>query len=169
MEKSNIFRKESLDRVESPEQMDEYIKVSSASVWVILGALLIAAVSVLVWSVVGTLPETTTLKGVTMGDNQVKVYQSVDGANTNIVGCKVNVTLPDGSSVQGKVETVSKNPYSEEEIRSNMEYDWIAENVIPAEYAYEVVIHTEEQLEENLLATAAITTAEVKPIQFILG
>ncbi|MDQ9752090.1 hypothetical protein RFZ03_15735, partial [Acinetobacter baumannii] len=64
---------------------------------------------------------------------------------------------------------VSKNPYSEEEIRSNMEYDWIAENVIPAEYAYEVVIHTEEQLEENLLATAAITTAEVKPIQFILG
>lgn len=67
MEKRSIFRKESLDRIESPEQLDEYIKVSHPKVWMMIGALLVAALAVIVWSVVGTLPQTMEVKGVTVG------------------------------------------------------------------------------------------------------
>ena len=58
MDKQSIFRRESLDRVESPEQLDAYIKVSHPKVWLIMAALLVAVISVIVWSVVGSLPQT---------------------------------------------------------------------------------------------------------------
>ena len=47
MDKQSIFRRESLDRVESPEQLDSYIKVSHPKVWLIMAALLVAVISVI--------------------------------------------------------------------------------------------------------------------------
>lgn len=169
MEKRSIFRKESLDRVESPEQLDEYIKVSHPKVWLIMAALLVAAVAVIVWSVVGSLPQTMEIKGVTVGGNVINCYEDVENANTNLVGCKVNISLPDGSSVSGEVESVSQNPYSQEEIRASISEDWLADNVLDGNYSYEVRVIAEEEMQENMLATVTITTAEVKPIQFILN
>ena len=57
----SIFRKKSLDRVSSPEQLTDYIKVSSPSVWIVLAAMVILLISVLIWSVFGTIPDTVKL------------------------------------------------------------------------------------------------------------
>ena len=46
----SIFRKESLDKVTSPEQLNDYIKVSSAGVWAILTAIVILLVCLGVWA-----------------------------------------------------------------------------------------------------------------------
>lgn len=35
------FRQESLDRAKSPEQLDDYIRVSNPGVWMVLGAVLL--------------------------------------------------------------------------------------------------------------------------------
>jgi len=53
MEKRSIFRKKSLDRVTSPEQLNDYIKVTTPSVWLILIATLILIVGVVVWALFG--------------------------------------------------------------------------------------------------------------------
>jgi len=55
--KKNLFRKSNLERMSSPEKLNDYIKVSNPSVWVILAAIAILLVSALVWSVVYELPE----------------------------------------------------------------------------------------------------------------
>ena len=162
MDKQSIFRRESLDRVESPEQLDAYIKVSHPKVWLIMAALL-------VWSVVGSLPQTMTVKGVTVGGNVINCYECVENANTNLIGCKANITLPDGRNISGKVEAVSQNPYSQEEIRAEISEDWLADNVLDGNYSYEVRVIAEEDITPNMLATVIITTAEMKPIQFILN
>ena len=60
--KKSIFRQESLDRVESPEQLDQYIRVSTPSAWIMVSALLIASASLLIWSFTGSLPQTITVK-----------------------------------------------------------------------------------------------------------
>lgn len=138
MDKQSIFRRESLDRVESPEQLDAYIKVSHPKVWLIMAALLVAVISVIVWSVVGSLPQTMTVKGVTVGGNVINCYECVENANTNLIGCKANITLPDGRNISGKVEAVSQNPYSQEEIRAEISEDWLADNVLDGNYSYEV-------------------------------
>lgn len=56
-DKKNIFRKESLERMSSPEKLNDYIKVSNPSVWVILGAIAIMLIAVVVWGVTYELPE----------------------------------------------------------------------------------------------------------------
>ena len=53
MKGRSIFRKKSLERVTSPEQLNDYIKVTTPSVWIILAATLILIVGTLVWAVFG--------------------------------------------------------------------------------------------------------------------
>lgn len=51
---STIFREKSMERVSSPEQLDDYIRVTTPSVWLVLLALVILLVGILAWSVFGT-------------------------------------------------------------------------------------------------------------------
>ena len=51
---SSIFREKSLERVSSPEQLDDYIRVTTPSVWLVLLALVILLAGILAWSVFGT-------------------------------------------------------------------------------------------------------------------
>ena len=47
--------------------------------------------------------------------------------------------------------------------------DWLVDNVLDGNYSYEVRVIAEEDIPSNMLATVIITTAEMKPIQFILN
>lgn len=50
-EQNTIFRKKSLDRVSSPEQLNDYIKVATPGMWLILLAIVIFLVGMIVWGV----------------------------------------------------------------------------------------------------------------------
>jgi len=50
MLKNTIFRKNSLDRISSPEKLNEYIRVSRPSVWIILGAIIVFLIAVIFWA-----------------------------------------------------------------------------------------------------------------------
>ena len=51
----SIFRQKSIDRISSPEQLHDYIKVSSPGVWLVLVAIIIFLVGALVWAVNGSI------------------------------------------------------------------------------------------------------------------
>ena len=53
-EDKRVYRQESLDRVSSPEKLNDYIKVSSPSVWLIMAAIIILLLGVIAWSVLGS-------------------------------------------------------------------------------------------------------------------
>ncbi|MBQ7678765.1 MAG: hypothetical protein IJT34_02835 [Butyrivibrio sp.] len=53
MERKMIFREKSMERVSSPEQLNDYIRVTTPSVWLILIAVLFLLAGVLVWAVFG--------------------------------------------------------------------------------------------------------------------
>ena len=52
--KNGIFREKSLDRVSSPEQLNDYIRVTTPSVWIVLVALVLLLAGMLVWSIFGS-------------------------------------------------------------------------------------------------------------------
>ena len=62
MEQS-IFRKKSLAHISSPEQMDEYLRVTDPAVWMLLLAAAILIVGLLVWGVFASFDSFTTGKG----------------------------------------------------------------------------------------------------------
>lgn len=70
-----LFRQKSLDRITSPEQMSDYIRVSNPSVWVILAAVIVLLIGVCVWGVFGQL-DTTLETGGVCKDGQLVLYVS---------------------------------------------------------------------------------------------
>ena len=51
----SIFRKKALDQIRSPEQLNDYLKVTNPSVWVILVAAVLLFAGLFVWSSIGKL------------------------------------------------------------------------------------------------------------------
>ena len=49
-----IFREKSMARVSSPESLNDYIRVTTPSVWIVLLALVVLLVGMLAWSIFGT-------------------------------------------------------------------------------------------------------------------
>lgn len=50
---SGLFRQKSIQRVSSPEQLNDYIRVTAPSVWIVLIALVVLLVGILAWCVFG--------------------------------------------------------------------------------------------------------------------
>lgn len=77
---TSIFRKTSIDRVSSPEQMDDYIRVSNPGVWMVLAACIILLAGVCVWGVFGHLDTTVEGKAVVEeGVMTVYIQKDADG------------------------------------------------------------------------------------------
>jgi hypothetical protein len=63
-ENTNIFRKESLERLASPEQLDQLMQVVSPKSWLPLAALGSLVTVALLWSIFGRIPVTATGEGI---------------------------------------------------------------------------------------------------------
>ena len=57
-EKQSIFRKQSLDRVSSPEELDQYLMVTGPGIWMTLTAIIVILVGVIFWMIFGRLNTT---------------------------------------------------------------------------------------------------------------
>ena len=55
---SDLFRKKSIDRVSSPEQLNDYIRVTKPSVWLVLIAVVLLLIGMLIWSIFGSVTVT---------------------------------------------------------------------------------------------------------------
>lgn len=56
--KEELFRKKSLDRVKSPENLDDYISVSNPSVWLLLISVIVLLIGALIWATCGHIDST---------------------------------------------------------------------------------------------------------------
>ena len=50
-----LYRQKSMDRISSPEQLNDYMRVTNVSVWVILAAVVILLAGMLIWSASATI------------------------------------------------------------------------------------------------------------------
>ena len=72
---SELYREKSLERVNSPEELSDYIRVATPSVWLVLLGILILLVGILAWSVLGSVVienadgSTTTIHPITLVTN----------------------------------------------------------------------------------------------------
>ncbi len=71
---ADLYRKSSLERMASPEQLDKVLTVTSPMSWLALAGITFVLVVTVIWSIVGTIPETITTKGIVssvVGSNSV--------------------------------------------------------------------------------------------------
>lgn len=91
----SLFRKSSLERVSSPEQLNEYIKITNPSLIVILLGIFTLLATGLVWIFSGGIPKTVDLKGVVIGGpgEEQKVYSYVSIADSKRLSKDMKVQI----------------------------------------------------------------------------
>ena len=70
-QKPKLFREKSLEAIDSPEALNDYLRVTSPGVWLVLTTVVVLLAGAIVWSVFGRIETTTTL-----------AVQSEDGATS---------------------------------------------------------------------------------------
>jgi len=93
MSQKEIFRQKSIDRISSPEELNNYLRVTTPGVWAILVAI--------IWSSVGVL-ETKADAKIEIKDSVMTV--TVTGAKTDKIKNGMIVVVDESESVLEKVE-----------------------------------------------------------------
>ena len=177
-ENNSLFRQESIERMQSPEKTDEYIRVSTPKAWILAVSLLLIVAGIVVWGFVGSIPKTVSISGVMMEEynSYVVCLLPVDVAGQYLVGHESNVTLPDGSSIQGTVAMVSKDPLSYEEISGMTRSDWRlsaiwGEQDVAYQYAVGIDCGKENKqlLSDRELVNVSVVLRDARPIEFIFN
>ena len=88
MEQS-LFRKESVERVSSPEQLSDILHVTSPAVWVVLAAVILSLVSLFVWSGVTSVECYATGRGEVSGGVLTITFDDADKAENVEAGMDV--------------------------------------------------------------------------------
>lgn len=156
-----LFRKSSLDKITGPEQLDDYIRVASPSLWVMLGAVVLLLIAVLVWSVTGTLPTTLSLNGVG-NSGTVVCYLPPEEAETLASGMTARA-----GDAQGTVSQVGELPLSRAEVSAALGSDYLAENLGLSDWNVPVTLAVPGAPEG--LCPVTVTVDAVRPISFILN
>ena len=131
-----LFRKKSLDKVKSPENLDDYIQVSNPGVWLLLISVIVLLAGACVWGIFGHIDSTvetsiraenetvvcyiakdaisSVQEGMTVKFNDfeaviIEIGQKEDMGYVCVL--KSNQTIPDGF-YEGKIVTKSTRPLS---------------------------------------------------------
>ncbi|WP_027398978.1 NHLP bacteriocin system secretion protein [Anaerovorax odorimutans] len=85
----NLFREVSLDRLSSPEQLDELIKVTSPRAWLALIAIGFILASIVVWGFVGDIPTKIEGQGILL--NNGGVFSVIHDTSGQVVDVRFKV------------------------------------------------------------------------------
>ena len=153
-----LFRKKSIDRVSSPEQLDSYIRVANPGVWMVLIAIIVLLVGVCVWGVLGQLD--TKVSAVAVCENgTVTLY--VDEEKGSQVQPGMEVQIGEKSYEVTEVFTL---PVAAGEKLSDYA---LHVGGFPAE-AWVYTAATDAALSEGIYA-AEIILESVKPMSFVMN
>ena len=75
--KTKLFREKSLEAVESPESLNDYLRVTSPGIWLVLAAVIALLVGAILWGVFGHI-RTTAAVAVSVEDGK-GFCKSIDG------------------------------------------------------------------------------------------
>lgn len=155
---SNLFREKSLKRISSPEQLNEYIRVSNPSVWLLLIAVLLLLAGVCVWAVTGSL--NTVVHAAAVAENgAVTAYISEDA----ISGIEAGMAVSIGESA-GTVREIAAQPVRADGVIS--EYALHVGGIAPDAWVYPAALDL--SCEDGVYA-AEIVTGSVSPVSFVLN
>lgn len=157
MEKS-IFSKESLDRISSPEQLNDYVKVATPGMWMILGSIIVLLIGAIVWGIFGKM-DSQVNSCVIAKDGQVICYVSESEISDISVGQEVEI-----NGEQYQVTKIASIPV---QVKDNFtDYEKHIGGFIDGEWVYEV--YTDANLADGVWE-ASIVTESISAISFIMN
>ncbi len=154
----NIFREKSIERVSSPEQLNDYIRVTNPGIWIILSSIIVLLIGFIVWGAAGTLESKVSTVAVSDGESMACYVKESDI----------------GKIAQGKTVRIDDKEYTVEEVAAEAvaadagfsEYTLHLGDLDEGEWVYEVKLSG--TLPEGSYQ-ADIVTESVSPISFLFN
>ena len=145
--KVSPFREKSIERIENPEQLNDYLKVTSPGVWLVLATVIVLLIGVCIWGVFGRI--------------QATVPAAVISQNGESV-CLVPVTALEGMihhrsvSVDGKEIVMSPSSLRAEVISEDTDvYVMLAGKLSVGDIVYPVALA--ETLDDGVYSGTLVT------------
>ena len=155
---NTIFRKKSMARVSSPEQLNDYIRVTNPSIWILLTAVVFLLSGFITWGIVGTLETKVSVAAVSEAGSVVCYVSEADVAKItqdNIVRI---------GDEEYAVTDIAAEPVAVDE--SFTAYTLHISGLSAGEWVYPVTVSAE--LPDGVYE-ASIVTDSVSPISFLLN
>ena len=155
-----IFRKKSLDRISSPEQLNDYIRVTNPGVWMIMCSVVLLLLGMCVWSVFGQLDTYLTVAAVT-DNNQTVCYVKASDAQELEDGLLVWI-----GDEQYHIADIQTRPVQVDD--TYPEYILHVGSLQEGEWAY---IATLDHMygENGMIVEAEIVIESIAPIRFVMN
>lgn len=125
---STLFRKSTLERISSPDKLNEYIKVTNPSLILMLLGVFAILVTGIFWMFVGVIPKTVDISGVVAtnisGDSGVYCYVPIGTSKRLAPGMDVQISPEYADKeqygyIKGKVISVGSKVVTDEYLASN--------------------------------------------------
>ena len=155
-----IFREKSVERVSSPEQLNDYIRVSNPSVWMTLAAIIVLLAGVCVWGAFGRLETKVSAAALAENGRIVCFAKEADVAKIESGMC---VRIGENAFT---VQQVSASPIAVGQDENFSEYLLHVGGLQVGEWVYEVVLSGE--LADGVYA-AEIVVDSVSPLSFVFN
>ncbi len=161
---AQIYRKTALDKISSPEQLDKSLKITSPLSWLVLIGLTLIVVVVIIWSIVGRIPETITTQGILVEPNGVCSIFAKES------GTVVEVSVDSGDSVSiGTPVLIYRTDSGQDEVlysdQSGSVYRVLTEKgkrILKGEEVYRI---TPSVYNKELVAVCYATAEDVKKVR----
>lgn len=156
-----IFRKKVIDRMSSPEQLNDRIKVTNPGVWMILAAIVILLIGICVWGIFGKL-ETKLTVAAESHDGQTVLY--VKESDISSVKENMSVSVNDDTDNTYDILSISQTPVAvTDEID---EYARHTGGLDLGEWVY--IVQIDGTLPDGVYK-AQIVTDSVSPLHFVFN
>lgn len=154
---NNIFRQKNIDKINSPESLNEYIKVTNPSVWIILVGVILLIIGALVFGTIGKI-DTNINSAVEVSGGIATLYIGEE----DIDKVKPDMTVKiDGTDY--KIMSIASRPLEASGIDSFVLHKG---NLEESEWLYPITL---EGVIEDGVYNASITIERVSPISYILN
>ena len=177
----DVFRRSTINRIASADELDHYIKVTNPSAWAVLLAALLLVAGILVWALVAIVPVTVETTGITFNHpdtGEALVACWVDETTASRIeesGVKASV---DG--VEAESAELDKTPMSATEVVSFLGSDFYIQSIDLDKWNYLVVIEPGAKPDisdyeiatsvgESHLVPVSLVVSEKRPINIVMG
>ncbi len=158
-----IFREQSVQKMASPDKLDDYIHVTNPSVWMVLGAVGILLICAFIWSISGSIPTTITKLFIANGGELVSYVSTTEAAKVKI-GMSVDV-----SGTPGTISAIGTSPLSYDEATEQLPGDYAAHVMELSQWNVPITVTSAKDVADGAFIDVSIVTESVRPIDFLLN
>ena len=159
-----IFNKRASERLQTPDDLDRYVRVTTPSVWVALVAVFALIAGMLSWGLFGSVSTDINVTGASAQPGKVICMLDVD----TVADVKVGDVAYAGNH-ETKVADISSLPLSRDETDKLFTSDYLVDAIMPGEWGYVVTLDVPSDVPVEVPLSVKITTEKVSPISLVLG